>query len=54
MEAKMHFLPPQVELDATLLLLTLVALAITWLSCRLPTRDVTPLKAPKRDVVARN
>src|SRR5262249_37223090 len=36
MEAQMHLLPPMVELDLILLILTLAMLAIAWLTCIVP------------------
>jgi ABC-type lipoprotein release transport system permease subunit len=45
MEAKMQMLPPQVELDPTVLLLILVTLAIVGLACGLPTHVAGRSKA---------
>jgi hypothetical protein len=42
----MHLLPPQVELDSTVLILTLATLAITFLICSLLDRWQSTRSAP--------
>lgn len=44
----MHLLPPQVELDPILMILTLATLAVAWLTCALSTRDAAAVRARGR------
>jgi hypothetical protein len=42
MEAKMHLLPPMVELDLILLILPVATLTIAWLTGSLPRHRAAP------------